>query len=224
MQRSMLFASLNEDQQRGLLRKGTHKALQRGENLYTPYEFGRTICLVVSGTLSISFALPSGKRAILRHVTTGDTCGETACQTSDYYPGWIDAQVASSVIEIPYREILQACGEPQFLTSYLHGIGTRMRSMIHRLEFMSYKTLDRKLACFLLHSGSSSVRTRLNDVYRDEGFVPIETVTYLADYFGNSRESVSRKLSEFEQRELIELVPGGILIKDPEGIEEVLIR
>ncbi len=208
------FSTLTHEQQVTLVRQGECIVLERGHILHTPYEICDRVFLIMSGEISISFALPSGNRALLRSVSAGETFGEIASQMHQCYPGWIESRKSGIAFTIPYDAIFSACSQPAFLQAYLYGVSRRMQQLITRYQIISCKTIDRKLASYLLQKYAVDNSSK----------ILFTSVSVLASYLGNSRESVSRKLSEFKSLGLITQEEEYIIINDPYRLEDILVR
>ncbi len=208
-----LFSTLNGAYQSDLIAQGSLISHERGELLFSPYDRCDRLILLLSGALSITFALPSGGRALLRDVRSGEVFGSVASQMHANYPGWVSSETSGWMLSIPYSYILTACSDPAFLEAYLHGVGSKMGELIERHQIMSCTTLEKKLASYLLQRHAAGP----SDLLR------CPSVSDLALYLGNSRESVSRKLTEFEHHGMIVHTRGEIILKDPLALEQVLL-
>ncbi|MGM0432685.1 MAG: Crp/Fnr family transcriptional regulator [Spirochaetota bacterium] len=200
-----LFSSLQVEEAEQLASSGIPRSLNRGEMLHTPLEQCSHVALVVSGSLELYRILASGDRVELRLAKPFDAIGAVACQSGSAYPAWVQAATHATVLEIPYEQILKCCTSRQFLVEYLRGIGKRMDGMLQRIECLSYRSLQKKLACYLLQQGNHNI-----------------SVTAAADYLGSSREAVSRMLSDFTQQGYIQKEHRKISRIDSDALEALL--
>ncbi|MDA3832117.1 MAG: Crp/Fnr family transcriptional regulator [Spirochaetales bacterium] len=214
LRRCELFASLSEAEKRRLAGEVKRKKLKKGETLHTPFEKCTGITVASSGGLEISRVLASGDRAVIRQVVPYETFGEAVCQTGGCYPGWTHAVVDSIVLEVGYSSILSCCNSQSFLADYLRGIGGRIQMLLQRIECMSYRTLSKKLACYLLNRAQRGSH---------QTFVKTEmSITGMADFLGSSREALSRKISEFEKMGILRTEHRTIHILRPDVLEDLL--
>ena len=202
------FGRLSHDQTQQLLQQAISHTYQRGQTIYTPYEVITKTTYVVKGRLKLVRNLSDGREMLIRRVVAGDSLGEVVTRTGAHYPGWLLAETAVELLEIPHRTIIELCQDSDFLYAYLDGIAERTRYLVSRLTLLSIQPLDRRLAHYLLEGDADSKE--------------YETVTKLALILGCTRETLSRSLHSLAEDGTIVLGNNRITIKDRSRLESAI--
>ena len=98
------------------------------------------------------------------------------------------------------------------LNNYLDIISNRAYFLSERLWFMSFKTIKEKFAHYiftLLKPGENKI-------------VLPKSQQELSEFFGVSRPSLARVISEMQEEQVIEHNRREIVIKDPDKLKEML--
>ena len=128
------------------------------------------------------------------------------------YPVEVTANEPTEVIELPKSSVLSLFRKnEQFLENYMNLSANYARTLSDKLFFMSFKTIRKKLASYLLRLYKQQQQTHITlDRSQQE----------LSDYFGVSRPSLARELAHMQE--------DGLLIADRKHItilqKEQLVR
>ena len=186
-----------------LFNHGRMIELQRGEVLHSDYDKCRALGKVVSGKLRLSRPLSSGREIILKEFGPQEIFAELIVFSGENYPGWLIASESSTVVEVEYQHVLEYLEDRESLISFIHSISQKMNHLTNKIEIISLKTVNQKVA-FLLISGES---------------VSGKSVTEIAETLGCSREALSRALSELESGGVIMRENDDVKIKDLRALE-----
>lgn len=159
--------------------------------------------LVLAGCVRVQLSSEGGREVTLYRVRPGDTCAlTTSCLVGkEDYPAEAVVEEDVTALMIPDSEFRQALldSEP-FRLFVFRGFSGRLCAIVSRMEMVTLRTIDERLADYLLKGGV--------DV--------LSNITHqgLASEIGTAREVVSRKLSSFESDGLIKSSRGRIEILD----------
>ena len=179
--------------------------LASGEVLHDVYDNCTELGMVVSGKLRLSRLLSSGCEIILKEFGPHEIYAELIVFTGEKYPGWLIAAEDSVVIEVEYSHVLKQLEDKESLLSFITGISQKMTHLTNKIEIMSLKTVQQKIAYCLLADGE----------------MPLLSVSRTADYLGCSRESLSRAYSELEKNDSIVRENGGVKILNRKQLEDL---
>jgi CRP/FNR family transcriptional regulator len=163
----------------------------------------RSFILVLAGCVRVQLSSEGGREVTLYRVRPGDTCAlTTSCLVGkEDYPAEAVVEEDVTALMIPDSEFRQALldSEP-FRLFVFRGFSGRLCAIVSRMEMVTLRTIDERLADYLLKGGV--------DV--------LSNITHqgLASEIGTAREVVSRKLSSFESDGLIKSSRGRIEILD----------
>lgn len=178
-----------------------------GEVAFRKGDACRNFILVLSGCVRVQLSSEGGREVTLYRVRPGDTCAlTTSCLVGkEDYPAEAIVEEDVTALMIPDSEFRQALldSEP-FRLFVFRGFSGRLCAIVSRMEMVTLRTIDERLAAQLLKGGV--------DV--------LSNVTHqgLASEIGTAREVVSRKLSSFESDGLIKSSRGRIEILDREKL------
>lgn len=171
----------------------------------------KNMIFVLDGIIRVYKLSPEGKEITLYRIGNGETCVlSISCITGNTnYPAM--AQVEEEVIVgiIPaqfYNELfLSEAACQQFI---FNTISTRLQEVMLLIDEVVFKSMDTRLAAFILDK---------NDV---EGKLNI-THEKIAIELGTAREVVSRLLKDFENKNIVSLSRGKIIVKDKEFLNKI---
>ena len=207
-----LLASLPPEARRTLLANVRRRTFERREVVVHEGDPADSLHLVRSGRLAAQVSMPSGQVAILRLVTPGEYFGEISLleQAEHRRSATIIAlepaetwSIASSTFHA-----LRA-SHPEIQQLVLSALAERVDDLSRRLLEAMYEGLDRRVYRQLVY---------LCEVYagdpRDVSVTIPLTQETLAECVGGTRPSVNAVLQRLQERGLIELTRGRIVVRD----------
>lgn len=168
---------------------------------------------MLAGCVRVQLSSEGGREVTLYRVRPGDTCAlTTSCLVGkEDYPAEAVVEEDVTALMIPDSEFRQALldSEP-FRLFVFRGFSGRLCAIVSRMEMVTLRTIDERLAAQLLKGGV--------DV--------LSNITHqgLASEIGTAREVVSRKLSSFESDGLIKSSRGRIEILDREKLAALVAK
>jgi CRP/FNR family transcriptional regulator, anaerobic regulatory protein len=165
--------------------------------------------ILLSGQIRVQKTSAGGREIVLYRVGPGETCVvTTACLMCgiDYdAEGIAETDIyAQALPKAAFRELLGA--SEMFRDFVFRTYGTRISSLLLRIEEVAFGRIDQRLASHLLDSG--------------KGKAEVTATHYeLAAELGTAREVVSRRLKEFERRGWIKLGRGSVSLVNEQELQ-----
>jgi CRP/FNR family transcriptional regulator len=168
----------------------------------------KNFILVLEGRIRVQLSSEGGREVVLYRVQRGGGCAlTTACLIGkEEYPAESVIEEDVTAMMFPDREFRQALlDSEQFREFVFQGFSRRLCAVVTRMEAVSLKSIDQRLAAYLLKSEDDVLSNITHHV--------------LAAEIGTAREVVSRKLKSFESEGLIRANRGRIEILDPDNLQ-----
>ncbi|MDC7227890.1 MAG: Crp/Fnr family transcriptional regulator [Spirochaetales bacterium] len=189
-----------------IFRNGRIIELTEGEVLHNEHESCKALGRVESGRLRLTRQLSSGREIILKEFSPGEIFAELIVFTGAQYPGWLIATEKTTVLEVERKRVIEHLKDHDSLLEFITGISAKLNNLTSKIEIMSFKTVQQKIAYCILMNGS----------------LPLPSVTRTADYLGCSREALSRAISELEHSGAITRASGSLTTKNERLLEELI--
>ncbi len=175
--------------------------------------------IMVEGSAVITKENAAGSRVMLGVVTAGELFGEViAFSGKEQWPANVQAQTDCVTIFLENNAIINQCSEAcsfhsQLIKNLLKTVSNRAIMLNRRVEYLSMKSINSKIACLLLEhmekSGSHTFRLPMN---RNE----------MADFLSISRPSMSREMGVMRDRGIIEFQKEAIRILKPDKLKDMI--
>jgi CRP/FNR family transcriptional regulator, anaerobic regulatory protein len=193
------------------------RSVRRGEALYRAGDSFDSLYAVRSGSLKTVMAHRDGREQVTGLRIAGEALGLDGI-SSDQHACSAVALEDSSVCIIPYAALKHLCREISSMQERLHKLmGEQIVREAAQMMVLGSLSADERVAAFLLdisernaQRGYSSAEFNLRMTREDMG-----------SYLGMTLETVSRTLSRFQKRGLIDAQGRLIHIVDPEGLRQV---
>ena len=207
-----IFQNLNADEMESIANMIQDKCYKKGELILRAGDEKKKLFIVKSGRVKVSKLLEDGNEQVLRIVNEADFFGATMFFQEEPLSVNVEA-VCLTEIYVIEGEKLKAFLEtsPSVLFKILETITKRMRLLENRLSAMSHKEVDSRVAKYLLDQVTGE----------DMTFKLVLSKKDLASLLDTTRESISRKLSEFQSKSFIQLEDNTITILDELSLQEI---
>jgi CRP/FNR family transcriptional regulator len=177
-----------------------------GAVLFHPGDECQGFVMVGAGSVRVELVAEDGHALLLYRVGAGEACLlTTACLFSgDTYAaeGRAETPVQGLLLPRPTFDTLVA-ESPAFRAFVLAGFGHRLATLMARIEALSFRSVDRRLAEALLARGGAEVAATQAD---------------LAVEVGTAREVVTRRLAALAKEGLVALGRGSVTLLDRPGL------
>ena len=192
------------------LRLGERAHLMRlpaGTTVFDERQACQGFPFVLTGSIRVFKAAPSGRELPLYRVAPGETCViSSACllgQTPYNARGVTESE--TTLLVLPNADFQALLAEPTFRDFIFQLFSERIAELMQLIEEVAFRKLDQRLAALLLGKGQ-----RLHTTHQQ-----------LADELGSVREIVSRLLKGFAAQGLVALSREQVEILDAAGLRRV---
>jgi len=133
---------------------------------------------------------------------------------NNHFPVDVTALEEVEIMKIPKEEIMRLMmTNPDFMKQFLTHNSNRTQFLTNRLQLLSIKSIKGKVAHFLIEQGSVSRKS----------FTINRNQTELAEFFGVTRPSLARSISEMVQEGIIKINKKEYIILDMKRLRELLV-
>lgn len=194
-----IFNHLEKDQMKKVMERVRSVPYKKGEIIYHAGDESDSLYIVNHGKIKIYRLSETGKEQMLRVLSPGDFTGELALFKESTHEAYAEALMDTKVCMIKRTDL------QQFLLTYPTIALKILTEFSHRLDESETQTtrfatekVETRLALFLAEC--------VEDEDNPEFVLPMSKKD-LASYLGTTPETISRKLTEFEEQGLIEQKP-----------------
>lgn len=194
---------------------------KKGETIFRSCDSADKMYIILDGEIKISKIMSDGKEQILYIYENGDFIGGHNILSEDKYVYSAYALEETTVLTLSSR-VFNEClkSNTEFLIAILEQSYERIRRAETLIDRLSVINADVKVAKLLMNMIELYGRKRPNGILVEFNITQEE----LGSLAGISRETMSRKLNQFEQNGIIQIISRGkILIKDENILRNLLI-
>ena len=185
-------------------RRATLAPAARGETIYTPHAFSRSLGAVLSGKVEVRKG-----ELIVSVLEPGDLFGAAALfNDRTDYAAQLTARTSCRVLLLPQALVEELMGRfPEVCRSYVAYLSERIRFLSGKIDALTAGSAERKVAQYLL--------SRLDGEWAELDC----SATGLAQRLGVSRASLYRALDALEARGAVRRAGKRFRIPDPAALE-----
>ncbi len=199
-----LFRSVPEDHLRNLVARAGFRPMRAGEMLFRRGERGSSMLIILVGQVRIVLPSRDGREQVLRIMQAGDLLGELALLDGGTRTADAIAETNGQLLLLERQNFLHALAEnPTFALAILSVLSGRLRATNWLLEAMLFHDASGRLAATLLMLASGQPGRRLNITQGE-----------LGARVGAARETVNKRLREWQAAGIIALQPGRVTVLD----------
>lgn len=207
-----IFNHLQDEQMDEIMGLTKHTSYKKGEIIYRDGDKSDSLYIVRSGRIRIYRLSESGKEQLVRILSPGDFTGELALFRESIHTSYAEAMRNTDVCMITREDLQQLLIRfPSISLRILSEFSNRLDKSETQTARFATESVETRLAYFLaesIDSGDTSMEIELPMTKKD-----------LASYLGTTPETLSRKLTEFEQEGYIKQKTGKkIVILDLDGL------
>lgn len=170
------------------------KSYLKGDMVFEAGDASDYLYIVHKGQVKIYRLSESGKEQLIRILEPGDFMGELSIFTDEVLTNYAEAIVDTEICAIhktDFRRILQA--KPNISFKILEAFSKRLNEAEKSLERFTSQDAEGKIASYLLELVNSDETKIILPMSKHD----------LASYLGMSRETLSRRLSTFQEKQWI---------------------
>lgn len=209
LERIPLFADRPREFLHLLAQRVISQQLLAGEILFIQGQRCNGLYILESGLIKLYTVSPEGREQVLATCGPGSTLSELPIMDGGNHPSCAAAIDKSSVLFIS-REALQAlCKHDLQCALKITGIlAERLRSALEMIEELSFATVQKRLAAYLLRAAT------LENLPANTAVVQLPTSQEIAAQIGTVRELVSRHLSRLRTKCIVRITGKTMQILD----------
>ena len=210
-----LFQGLSSAQQDDVLRDAHSMRFPKGTDVFQQDQEATSTFFLLNGHLRVYRLTPDGQQVVVRYISPGDVFGVATALGRTTYPATATAVVDSLALVWPsaaWSRLQES--HPVLMGNTLRTIGSRLQDAQTRVVEMSTEQVERRIAHALLRLAQQSGRKVENGVQID---FPISRQD-VAEMTGATLHTVSRVLSAWEDRGLVESGRQKIILRDAHRI------
>jgi CRP/FNR family transcriptional regulator, nitrogen oxide reductase regulator len=207
-----LFAGFSADELTEILHEARSLRIAKNRNVFAEGEDAHSFFVLLHGHVRASKTTPAGEQVVVRYVAPGETFGVAPAIGLKRYPATataVDDSVALAWPSATWPRLVSRF--PALATNTLQTIGSRLQETHTRVVEMSTQQVEQRVAHALLRLTKQAGHKVEHGV--EIGF-PISRQD-IAQMTGTTLHTVSRILSGWEQRGLIESGRQRIVVREP---------
>lgn len=207
-----IFSSLSHDEMLGIAGITSQETYEKGEMIYMAGDKGEKLQVIHTGKVKISRVSDSGKEQVIRVLGPGDFMGELSLFSPSPMTDNGEALEKTTVCIIAGKKIKGLMEKyPAIAFKVMEELSKRLEKAENLIENINLHGVEKRLAATLL--------TMADD--KDEVALKMSKGDF-ASYMGMSQETLSRKLSNFQDMGLIQLIGHRrIILLDKTALEEI---
>ncbi|MCC3358486.1 Crp/Fnr family transcriptional regulator [Bacillus sp. REN16] len=194
-----IFNHLTENEMAEISQVAVRKRLKKGELLFHSDELSEHLFIVHKGLVKMYRMTENGKEQIIRFVEQGDFIGELSLFSKTMTTSFAEAMEDTEVCTIHQQDIHQLLlSYPTISLKILEEFTSRLHETEALIEKLNSQDVEKRVASYLVELIEG----------QDEASMMIQLPVRkgdLASYLGTSQETLSRRLSAFQNQGLIEL-------------------
>jgi CRP/FNR family transcriptional regulator, nitrogen oxide reductase regulator len=207
-----LFAGFSPEELDEILREARSLRIARNRNVFEQGEDAHSFFVLLHGHVRASKTTPMGEQVVVRYVSPGEPFGVAPAIGLQHYPATATAVDDSIALAWPSATWPRLVSRfPALATNTLQTVGSRLQETQTRVVEMSTQQVEQRIANALLRLAKQSGRKVERGVEID---FPISRQD-IAQMTGTTLHTVSRILSGWEQRGLIQSARQRIVLREP---------
>jgi len=190
----------------------SQKTYEKGEMIYMAGDKGEKLRVIHTGKVKISRVSDSGKEQVIRILEPGDFMGELSLFSPVPLTDNGEAMEKTTVCIIAGEKIKELMKKyPAIAFKVMEELSKRLEKAESLIEGITLHGVEKRLAAALIRMSNSKGEVILNMSKGD-----------FASYMGMSQETLSRKLSNFQDMGLIKLIGHRrIILKNTKALEGI---
>ncbi len=218
LRKCLIFSGLSDDDLMKIAQGAVIKDFPKKSIIFSEGDDATGFYILVSGMVKIYKISPDSREQILHIINPKETFAEAAIFIGKYYPAFAETILDSKIIYFEKKRFLKTLeNNPKVSFNLIISLSMLLKKMVDLVNNVSLKTVDVRLAEFLLEEGIRNGKKNNNEIILNLGF----TKTELAKKIGTVNETLSRALRRLKGNGLIDVANKVIVIKNIEGLQKI---
>lgn len=214
-----IFRDLTHDEVEQLGKRAPMKRVPAGTVFYSAEQAMEVLFILKEGRVQLYHLSPGGRKATVAILEAGTVFGEMTLLGQELHSSYAEA-LSPCLVCLMSREDVKTLllGDPRIAYRLLETLGQRLLTAEHRLADIALLHAPERVAAELLRM------PRHAQGWLQRQSAPVVRCTHeeLASLVGVHRETVTKVLNDFRQRDLIELKRGKVVLRDIDGLSTLL--
>jgi CRP/FNR family transcriptional regulator, nitrogen oxide reductase regulator len=209
------FAGLGPEALDEIVAQATPIRTPKGEAVFRQGEAADRFFLLLHGRLRVTRLNPQGQQMVVRYISPGDMFGVAMAIGAQHYPGTATAAVDSLALAWPNSVWAALIARfPGLAVNTMQELGARLQNSQERILDLSTQQVEQRIAVAVMQLAQQAGRETEEGVLID---FPLSRQD-LAEMTGATLHTVSRTLSAWEERGLVEVGRQRVVVRDPQGL------
>ncbi|GAB4438789.1 MAG: Crp/Fnr family transcriptional regulator [bacterium] len=218
LKKCLIFSGLSDDDLIKIAQGASLKEYPKKSLIFSEGDEATGFYILVSGMVKIYRISPDSREQILHIINPRETFAEAAIFIGKSYPAFAETILDSKVIYFEKKRFLKTLEEnPKVSLNLIISLSLLLKKMVDLVDNVSLKTVDVRLAEFLLEEGVKKGRKVNNEIVLNLDI----TKTELAKKIGTVNETLSRALKRLKENGHIDVDKKVITIKSIEGLQRI---
>ncbi len=207
-----IFSNLTYDEMMEVAKITSERVYEKGQMIYMAGDKGEKLYVIHSGKVKITRITDSGKEQVIRVLGPGEFMGELSLFSSLPLTDNAEALAKTIVCVIDGDKLKKLMTSyPTIALKVIEELSKRLEKSESLIENISLHGVEKRIAQALINMAEGSNEIVLKMSKRD-----------LASHLGMSQETLSRKLTAFQDMGIIKLIGHRrIIILDMEALKEI---
>lgn len=215
-----IFVDLPFNIKESIMDSSSHKKYKKGEIIFSPGDYFDYLFIVNKGRVKISKISAMGKEQILRILEVGDFIGELSLFNDSVLTNSAEAMVPTEICIIKSDKIRELIMErPTIALKFLQKYTERIQQSEELIEQIGLRDVEQRIANYLISEVEKNNIKSKNNEYEINLSI---SKGVLSSMLGTTQETLSRKLSIFQDEGIIRLEgQRKIIITDMESLKDI---
>ena len=206
-----LFSELGDDELVEIWKLVQIRSYKKSNIILFEEDPGDSLFIIKEGKVKITRLSEEGREVILSILGEGEFFGEMSILDGESRSANVIALADSEVFVLKREEFINILtSNPQIAITLLEELAARIRKSDQQIEYLSLADAENRVAMTLLRLAEESGTFKMGQVTIEE--LPMQQD--MANMSGTSRETISRMLSEFTEKEYIDRKGKKLIILD----------
>lgn len=206
-----LFGDLDDEELVEIWNHVQTRSYKKGNIILFEEDPGDSLFIIKEGKVKITRLSEEGREVILSILGEGEFFGEMSILDGESRSANVIALADSEVFVLKREEFINILtSNPQIAITLLEELAARIRKSDQQIEYLSLADAENRVAMTLLRLAEESGTFKMGQVTIEE--LPMQQD--MANMSGTSRETISRMLSEFTEKEYIDRKGKKLIILD----------
>jgi CRP-like cAMP-binding protein len=215
---SPTFSGMSPEDLDDILAQAAPLRVPKGEAAFRQGEPADRFFLLLHGRLRVTRLNPQGQQMVVRFIAPGDMFGVAMAIKVESYPGTATAAVDSLAISWPnsvWNELLAR--HPGLAVNTMQALGARLQASQERILDLSTQQVEQRIAGAVLQLVQQAGKKSGDGLLID---FPLSRQD-LAEMTGATLHTVSRTLSAWEEKGLVECGRQRVAVRDVAGLQAI---